>query len=126
MRDVDVDKDCPCSSSWQSFEVLLEVHCSEHFGPEVVIFFANTRDGEICMSRVLVKAQCHFVPSHSFHIWPFHVFPASYQNRLATSNPLRFEKCALEARSPLRKLTGVKTHPKYRSAYSANCSFQQT
>ena len=28
MRDVDVDIDSPCSSSWQSFEVLLEVHCS--------------------------------------------------------------------------------------------------
>ena len=36
MRDVDVDIDCPCSSSWQRFEVFLEVHCSEHFGPEVV------------------------------------------------------------------------------------------
>ena len=48
MRDVDVDMDCPCSSSWQSFEVLLEVHCSEHFGPEVVmIFFASTRDGTV-------------------------------------------------------------------------------
>ena len=26
MRDVDVGIDCPCSSSWQSFEVLLKVH----------------------------------------------------------------------------------------------------
>ena len=66
MRDVDVDMDCPCSSSWQRFEVFLEVHCSEHFGPEVVVSFcfASARDGTITFDALrnnttFWESECH-------------------------------------------------------------------
>ena len=54
MRDVDVDIDSPCSSSWQSFEVLLEVHCSRG-GDDFFWQVFETIVLEIRMSRVLAK-----------------------------------------------------------------------
>ena len=70
-----------------------------------------------------VEAESLFVSSPSFNILPFSRVLASHENRLAMSKPGRFQKCAFWRPQPPRKLTGVKTNPKYHAAYSANCFF---
>ena len=108
------------------FEVFLEVRCSEHFGPEVVMsFFFFLQVLEMAQSRSMrsettprfgnlnvmiacesfaetMEAESLFVSSLPFNISSFHVFSASHENGLVktrTFSEVRFRGPATSSKN---------------------------